>query len=274
MKLRSKSFAKLNLCLHVIGIREDSFHDIESIFQTIDLYDEIDFTLRNDRSFNLKCDSVEIDNDQNLITRAYQFMKNKYPDIHYGMDINLRKNIPLFSGLGGGSSNAAITILAINHLYKLGLSKVKLTEAAEQIGSDVPFFIHGGTAFVTGKGEQIMKIDYNKRFYILIFPDLYISTSEAYSLLPKTSFIDSRGVDELSKSSFNSFEEIVMTKFPQLGDTKYWLSSFGRVRMSGTGSTLFIEFDNYDDASEAYKEIGRKYKSKIVSSLESYDIFS
>ena len=270
--LTCKSFAKLNLCLHILDRRNDGYHNLESIFCIIDLYDTISFQKNNLTKVNFKTNSCEIDSTHNLVTKAYDVISNLY-EIE-GLDIFLDKKIPVGSGLGGGSSNAAVTLLALNHIFKLNISKGSLMEISEDIGADVPFFINGGAACVGGKGEIINSISIDKKYFVLILPNLNISTKNIYESLSSKDFMTHRGLDELMTSNTNSFEKIVMSKYPSLKETKYWLSAFGSVRMSGTGSTLYIEYDNYEGALEASKEIGQKYKSLVVSSLESYDIFS
>ena len=270
--LTYKSFAKVNLCLHILDKRKDGYHNIESIFRIIDFYDTLSFRKNNSNNVNFKTSSNEIDSAYNLVTKAYDVISNSY-DIE-GVDIFLDKKIPIGSGLGGGSSNAAVTLLALNDIFELNLSKDNLMKISEHIGADVPFFINGGVARVGGKGEIINNISLDKKYYVLILSNLNISSKDIYESLSSKDFMTECSLDELLVSNINSFEQIVMCKYPSLKETKYWLSAFGSVRMSGTGSTLYIEYDNYEGALEANKEIGRKYKSLMVSSLESYDIFS
>ena len=270
--LNCKSFAKLNLCLHILDRRKDGYHNLESIFCIIDFYDTLSFKKNNSTKLNFKTNSNEIDSTYNLVTKAYDVISNLY-DIK-GVDIFLDKKIPIGSGLGGGSSNAAVTLLALNDIFKLNISKDNLMKISEDIGADVPFFINGGAAYIGGKGEIVNNISVDKKYFVLILPNLKISTKDMYASLSSKDFMTQYSLDELMASNFNSFEKIVMSKYPSLKQTKYWLSAFGSVRMSGTGSTLYIEYDNYESALEANKEIGRKYKSLMVSSLESYDIFS
>ena len=270
--LTFKSFAKLNLCLHILNKRKDGYHNLESIFCIIDFYDMISFQKNNSIKVNFQTNSNEIDSTYNLVIKAYDVISRLY-DIG-GVDIFLDKKIPIGSGLGGGSSNAAVTLLALNEIFKLNISIDSLIKISEDIGADVPFFINGGAAYVGGKGDIINSIPIDKKYFVLILPGLKISTKDIYESLSSKDFITKYSLDELMVSNINSFEKIVMSKYPSLKETKYWLSAFGSVRMSGTGSTLYIEYDNYEGALEANKEIGRKYKSLMVSSLESYDIFS
>ena len=270
--LTCKSFAKLNLCLHVLDRRKDGYHNLESIFCIIDFYDRLSFQKNNSTKINFKTNANEIDSSYNLVTKAYDLISNLY-DIG-GIDIFLDKKIPIGSGLGGGSSNAAVTLLALNDIFKLNISKDNLLKISRDIGADVPFFINGGAAYISGKGEIINNIAIDKKYFVIVLPNLNISTKDIYESLSSKDFMTQHSLDELMASNINSFEEIVMSKYPSLKETKYWLSAFGSVRMSGTGSTLYIEYDNYESALEANKEIGQKYKSLMVSSLESYDIFS
>ena len=149
-----------------------------------------------------------------------------------------------------------------------------LLSLADQLGSDVPFFIDGGTAYVSGRGNIVKKVSSNPKFYVLIFPSISISTKHIFGIISDRHYCEPKDLNSLLESEHNSFEEVVLKSYPELIQTKYWLSSFGKVRMSGTGSTLYIEFDSYESAIEANKEIGNRYRSKMVSSLESYDIFS
>ena len=270
--LNCKSFAKLNLCLHILDRRKDGYHNLESITCIIDFYDMLSFQKNNSTKLNFKTNSNEIDSTYNLVTKAYDVISNLY-DIE-GVDIFLDKKIPIGSGLGGGSSNAAVTLLALNNIFRLNISRDNLIKISEGIGADVPFFINGGAAYIGGKGEIVNTISIEKKYFVLILPNLNISTKDIYESLSSKDFMTHHSLDELITSNINSFEKIVMSKYPSLKETKYWLSAFGSVRMSGTGSTLYIEFDSYESAIEANKEIGNRYRSKMVSSLESYDIFS
>ena len=271
-QLKCRSFAKLNLCLHVTNKRNDGYHEIESIFETINLYDELSFKQNNANSIRFTSDSEKINPLDNLITKTYKEISNNY-DIP-GIDVLLKKNIPIGGGLGGGSSNAAATLHALNSLFKLNMTSKQLIKIAQKIGSDVPFFINGGSAIVRGRGEKIEEIALDERFYIIVISDLLIHTKDIFEHLPSDSYIDAVNNVDLLNSQHNCLESLVMSKYPTLKETKYCLSSFGSVRMSGTGSTLYIEYDNYESAEKANKEIGRKYKSLLVGSLESYDIFT
>ena len=271
--LNCKSYAKLNSCLHVINKRNDGYHNIESIFYTIDLYDKLTFKKNNLQKIYFNSNSDHINTKTNLVVDAFDIMFREYSDVT-GLDVYLDKVIPIGSGLGGGSSNAAVTLMSINKMFDLSLPDNVLKDYALQIGSDVPFFIEGGSACVQGRGEIIQKIQHEKKYFIIILSDLSISTREIFEELDPDCFLPKCSHSDLITSQFNSLEEVVLSKYPELMATKYWLSTFGSVRMSGTGSTLYIEFNNHESALKANKEISQKYKSIVVSSLESYENFS
>ncbi len=271
--LNCKSYAKINSCLHVINKRVDGYHNIESIFHTIDFYDTLNFKKNHTKNISLDCSSRLIDRKSNLVTKAFDIMLCRY-DTVTGLDVYLDKVIPIGAGLGGGSSNAAVTLIAINKIFNLKLSNDTLKKIAIEIGSDVPFFIEGGSSVVQGRGEIIKKIPYKKKYFIIILSEIDISTKKIFENLNPNVFLPENSYSELTSSKFNSLEGSVLAEYPELKATKYWLSTFGSVRMSGTGSTLYIEYDNYENALKANKEIGQNYKSCVVSSLESYEIFS
>ena len=272
-QLSCNSYAKLNLCIHVLDKRKDGFHNIQSIFQPIDLSDQLTFKLKDELIVELKTNSHDLNISNNLITKAYNILYQDF-SFQHGLEITLQKNIPIGGGLGGGSSNAACTLLAMDKIFNLNIPTNQLISYAEELGSDVPFFIYNNPMIVSGRGEKLKKVSLPRKYFVLILSDISISTGDIYNCLNSTHY--SRPIDEseLISSTTNCFESLVMSKYPQLLETKYWLSSFGKVRMSGTGSTLYIEFDSYESAIEANKEIGNRYRSKMVSSLESYDIFS
>ena len=224
-QLSCKSFAKLNLCLHVINRRDDGYHDIQGIFHVIDLHDTIIFKMNEGNSVNIHSTDKNLINNDNLIYKACRMLSQKY-NLKIGMDITLDKKIPLGSGLGGGSSNAAVTLHAINRLYNIQLAKDELLTLADQLGSDVPFFINGGTAYVSGKGNIVKKISSNPKFYVLIFPGFSISTKHIFGIISDRHYCKPHDLNGLLMSEHNSFEEVVMKNYPELIQTKYWPVSY------------------------------------------------
>ena len=245
-----KSYSKINLGLKVLNKRKDGFHNIESIFVELDFHDLI--TLKPSNYFQLTCnnDSVPIDM-QNTISQSYQFLKNRY-NFNNHFHVHLDKKIPMQSGLGGGSSNAACTLNALNTILDLKISKSKLHQYALEIGSDVPFFIEGGVKFVKGRGEKLETVQNSSKFqslyFLIVIPKFSISTKWAYEKLKKALKSNSKQYkfptldQRLNWSLFkNDFEVVVKAAYPEIMNIKEIMYNNGALYsgLSGTGSTVF-----------------------------------
>ena len=245
-----KSYSKINLGLKVLNERKDGFHNIESIFVELDFHDLITFKPSN--YFQLTCnnDSVPIDM-QNTISQSYQFLKNRY-NFNNHFHVYLDKKIPMQSGLGGGSSNAACTLNALNTILDLKISKSKLHQYALEIGSDVPFFIEGGVKFVKGRGEKLETVQSSSKFqslyFLIVIPKFSISTKWAYEKLKKALKSNSKQYkfptldQRLNWSLFkNDFEVVVKAAYPEIMNIKEIMYNNGALYsgLSGTGSTVF-----------------------------------
>ena len=245
-----KSYSKINLGLKVLNERKDGFHNIESIFVELDFHDLITFKPSN--YFQLTCnnDSVPIDM-QNTISQSYQFLKNRY-NFNNNFHVYLDKKIPMQSGLGGGSSNAACTLNALNTILDLKISKSKLYQYALEIGSDVPFFIEGGVKFVKGRGEKLETVQNSSRlqslYFLIVIPKFSISTKWAYEKLKKALKSNSKQYkfptldQRLNWSLFkNDFEVVVKAAYPEIMNIKEIMYNNGALYsgLSGTGSTVF-----------------------------------
>ena len=245
-----KSYSKINLGLKVLNERKDGFHNIESIFVELDFHDLITFKPSN--SFQLTCnnDSVPIDME-NTISQSYQFLKNRY-NFNNHFHVYLDKKIPMQSGLGGGSSNAACTLNALNTILDLKISKSKLHQYALEIGSDVPFFIEGGVKFIKGRGEKLETVQNSSKFqslyFLIVIPKFSISTKWAYEKLKKALKSNSKQYkfptldQRLNWSLFkNDFEVVVKAAYPEIMNIKEIMYNNGALYsgLSGTGSTVF-----------------------------------
>ena len=269
-----KSFSKINLGLKVLNLRDDNYHNISSVFIAVDLYDTLTFIPSS--SFSLHCpnDIIPI-NTENTITKAYKLLNKKFNfKNHY--KILLEKNIPVGGGMGGGSSNAAFTLKALNKLNNLKLTNEQLYESSLKIGSDVPFFIEGGIKLVSGRGEIIN--DYsapliNDLYILLIFPDFSVDTSWAYKKIKNklqykeysTKFpaLDSQVNWKLFE---NDFEDIVGSAYPEIFEIKQFLYNNGALYsgLSGSGSTMFGVY-NDRNVLETVKQSISHYNTLIVS---------
>jgi len=237
-RIEIKAYSKINLTLDVLDKLPNGYHEINSVFQAIDIYDTI-LISKTENGFYLDS-SVNCSDEENLITKALEKIQD-FVKKDLLCRINLSKNIPESAGLGGGSSDAAATLIGLNNLFELNLNIKQLSKIGASIGSDVPFFIHNiGTALVNGMGEKI-KIS-NRRpsnFYVLAKPNQEISTSEIYSLF-----------DQYDKSK--SFYELAQKICPSINKLYSYFSSISKeCAMSGTGPTIFAGFNSYEKALKA-----------------------
>ncbi len=281
------SFAKINLDLRIAGRRDDGFHDICTIFQTISLADAIRFEASD--SLTLTCSDAGIPTDeQNLIIRAANELL-RFTGKQCGATIHLEKNIPSPGGLGGGSSNAAVTLMALCDIWELQLSSEELLTIAAVLGSDVPFFFCGGTAIGTGRGTEVEPItDLSSPFMILITPDVAVDTAKAYSRLNAARLTkeDSNrillnyrfwavNVDLRSADLKNDFEKTVFAAFPEVERVKAKLLELGAVKalLSGSGASVFGIFDNQETRQTAMKALGNEanWRSFAVATVTRED---
>ena len=248
-----KAPAKVNLFLEILGKRDDGFHEIETIMQEIDLADSLQFE-ETQEGVTLECNDKNIPaNQDNLVCKAANLILEEC-GIKKGVLINLEKNIPVGAGLGGGSSDAATTLKALNSLWKVGLNNEELMGFAAKLGSDIPFFINGKTALCRGRGELITPVEVRNRMdYIILFPRVHISTETIYKNLKidltkkrkdVSFFLDALKYSEvasISKLLFNRLEEIIFATYPDLLQVKSALESFDfcGLSISGSGSAFF-----------------------------------
>jgi len=248
--------AKLNLSLEVIGKRRDGYHEIRSVVQTVSFYDCLKF--KTGRGIKIKCNMPGWDPEQSLVDRAVKLVQQE-TGYAKGVTIEVEKRIPLMSGLGGDSSDAAAVLRGLNEVWKLGLSPEKLLELALSLGSDVPFFLYGGTALVQGRGEIVAPLPpVSKKWVVLVMPDVPQEpgkTGQMYASLKTAHFTDGHitrrlvevlGAHRELKTSmmFNTFENIAFNKFSVLSVYKDHIRKLGafRVHLAGSGPTLFAVF--------------------------------
>ena len=279
-KVIINSNAKVNIGLKVLKEREDGYHDIVTVFQEINLFDIISISKKS-KGCDFNSNATWLMNDKtNLCVIAYEAMKKKF-DID-GVDIDLTKNIPKGSGLGGGSSNAASIMKGIRELYSLNISDKELEDIASQIGADVPFFIRGSIQLGEGIGDRLtpLKINISGK-YLIIIPDTEIDTSWAYSkfkndldssILPiNFASLSNEKTISLDKLKFfeNDFESIVVPTYPEIGKIKEALHALGAgfASLSGSGSTVFGIFNDDVSLDKALSYFSPKYKTFIANPL-------
>jgi 4-diphosphocytidyl-2-C-methyl-D-erythritol kinase len=273
--VKIRSFAKINLGIEVLNKREDNYHNIRTLFQTVDLSDVLEFREAAGNTIMLRGNDETIPWDEkNLIFQAAHFLKQKYSK-GGGVNINVIKNIPAGKGLGGGSSNAAMTLYALNVLWDLGLSRDELRMAAGKLGADVPFFLEGGLCLGEERGDVIVAIPDLPRLYcVLALPSFPVSTAGIYGRLRLTSKDKESKINQfLAEREFgrleNRLEEVVFSLYPRLKEIK----SFFRQReamlslVTGTGSAVFGLYLEKEKAEKALIELQRTEEALLVETL-------
>jgi 4-diphosphocytidyl-2-C-methyl-D-erythritol kinase len=263
------SFAKVNLYLRVAGKRSDGFHEICTVFQTISLHDVL--TFRDADSLQMTCSDPSVPVDSaNLVIRAAQMLGER-SGTNRGAHIHLQKNIPSPGGLGGGSSNAAIALIGLERLWGASLPASELRVIAARLGSDIPFFLTGGTALGTGRGENVEHIaDIEEPYMIVVTPDIGVATSDAYSALAAANLTfdgsdrilrvcrnEAQSLDLHHTAMTNDFERPLFAAFPEIGEVKQELLRLGAVNalLSGTGASVFAIFDKQETRQTAIKAL-------------------
>jgi 4-diphosphocytidyl-2-C-methyl-D-erythritol kinase len=286
-RIRVLAPAKLNLYLEVGPRRPDGFHDIDSIFQAVTLYDELDLETTQDGRVTLQEQGI-VEEEKNLVFQAAALFRHEFLDARdpRGVRISLRKRIPQGAGLGGGSSDAAATLVGVNELWGVGVPRESLVPIAARLGSDVPFFLFGGTARCRGRGEIVEpygeSFDRGDAFhYVLVYPRLQVPTKTAYQsldaargssfTLTPSSALDSMPLNELrvrlsaGELFFNRFEEVVFPAFAELKELRDRLGeeSFVNVLMSGSGSTIYGLCRSREEA----EEIAARLRSRLEADV-------
>ncbi|CAM4125290.1 4-(cytidine 5'-diphospho)-2-C-methyl-D-erythritol kinase [Acinetobacter pragensis] len=264
--IRVPSPAKLNLFLHITGRRADGYHELQSIFQLIDLFDWLEFT--QTESNQISIDGLDaVDLEQNLIYRAAQLLQ-PYAKQPSGLNIRIEKNIPMGAGLGGGSSNAATVLIVLNQLWQCGLNTDQLAKLGLKLGADVPIFVHGRNAWAEGIGEHLTFIDLDQKQYIVLKPDCFISTQLLFS--QKTLTRDTKPTKfcayQLTPFSFgNNFEPVARSLYPEVDEAMQYLDQFGTAKLTGTGACVFAEITEQMNVNDILKNA--PCKAYMVNSL-------
>jgi 4-diphosphocytidyl-2-C-methyl-D-erythritol kinase len=279
--IKKLAFAKLNLGLQIINKRIDGYHNINTVFLKINFFDELEFSLSD--SISIDC-NVDIPAKENLVYKAAMLLK-EFANCDLGANIKLKKNIPSGAGLGGGSSDAAVTLINLNELWNLNIDKNDIFELATKLGSDVPFFLDGTAALASGRGEELTYFPLELHNpIVIVIPDFSVSTPWAYKnfKLSNKPIADFRKYSELINTNpkelreylFNDFEELVFQHYPQSAQIKQELLDSGAAfaMLSGSGSALFGVFTNIEQAKTALTQL-KHFKKVLVESNNEFGIF-
>lgn len=247
--------AKLNLFLHITGRNTQGYHLLQSLFQIIDKGDEIAFEVNASSNISLLTELSGVPPESNLIVKAARSLQT-YSRCSKGCDIWLNKFLPMGGGIGGGSSNAATTLVALNHLWGTGLSIDELAKLGLTLGADVPIFVRGQTAFAEGVGEITTPVSLPKKTYLVVFPNLHVSTAEVFAdpNLPRNS-TKIEWKNYVFDDTHNDCQKLVCDRYPKVANLLRQLLEYAPSRMTGTGACLFAVFENTIAAEKALLQL-------------------
>ena len=256
--------AKLNLMLHILGRRADGYHELQTLFQFLDFGDELGFALRPDGEIHLHTPIDGVPHDSNLIVRAARMLQ-QHANCTLGADIWLDKRLPMGGGIGGGSSDAATTLLGLNHLWQLNYSEDQLASLGLSLGADVPVFVRGHAAFAEGVGEKLQPVTLSEPWFLVAIPQVLVSTAEIFSdpeLTRDTSPIKVRSL--LEGGGRNDFQPVVTKRYSEVRNALILLNKFVPTRLTGTGACVFGSFPNQDDADKVARQLPATLPSFIA----------
>jgi len=256
--------AKLNLCLHIVGRRDDGYHLLQTAMQFIDLCDELQFYRRPAGVIERVAGNADIPAEDDLVIRAARLLAS-HAAIQHGVAIALTKRIPIQGGLGGGSSDAATVLVALNRLWGVGLDEDALAQIGLQLGADVPFFVRGHAAWAEGVGERLTPVDYPESGYLVVKPDAAVSTAaifQAPELTRNSPITTIRAF--LAGQAFNSCTETVRSRYPAVSQALDWLQQFGEARLTGTGACVFLAVADEAAAQRLLAQLDARWQGFAV----------
>jgi len=267
--------AKLNLFLHVPGQRADGYHLLQTVFQLIDYGDTLHFSLREDGVIHRRTALEGVPEDADLAVRAARLLQSA---IHRkkntgapGADISIEKRLPMGGGLGGGSSDAATTLMALNHLWQGGLSRAELMALGLQLGADVPFFIFGANAFAEGVGEALAPVSTPDCWFVVIEPGVSAPTAEIFRSPELTRNTKPVKISDFSAAEVkfwkNDLQDVAAKSFPPIAEAIDWLSAYGDARMTGSGACVFCSFARETQADGVLKAMPARWKAWKAKAL-------
>lgn len=272
--IRVAAPAKINLFLHIVGRRPDGYHLLQTAFRMLDWGDEIKLRRRDDGVIVRTTDIPGVPPESDLVVRAALALQAA-TGATFGAEIGVSKQIPMGGGLGGGSSDAASVLIALNRIWGCGLSRQRLQEIGLKLGADVPFFIFGETAFAEGVGEELRPLSVPPAWYVMVAPSVFVPTSEIFSdpLLTRDSEI-------LIMQAFathttrNDMQATACRKFPEVAEALSWLSQYGAARMSGSGACIFAPFDSKEVAEQVLAKAPQGLKVWVAEGLDRHPLQS
>lgn len=264
--------AKINLFLHIVGRRPDGYHLLQTAFRMLDWGDEITLQRRDDGLIVRTTDVPGVPAESDLVVRAARALQAASGS-PFGAEIGVLKRIPMGGGLGGGSSDAASVLLALNRLWGCGLSRKALQEIGLKLGADVPFFVFGETAFAEGVGEDLRPLAVPPAWYVMVAPPVSVPTAEIFSakeLTRNTEILIMQGF--AAHKTRNDMQAVVCMKYPEVAESLEWLSQYGDARMSGSGACLFAPFDSEGQAQQVAAKAPSGWKVWVARGLDRHPL--
>ena len=264
--------AKLNLHLRVTGRRADGYHLLQTVFRFIDFSDSLQFSVRDDGVISRTHPLAGVAEDDDLTVRAARLLQ-RAAGVRLGADITLEKNLPQGGGLGGGSSDAATTLIALNRLWNAGFDRTRLQKLALQLGADVPVFVFGESALATGVGEELTALALTPAWYVVLIPPVAVGTARIFqhpdlirdsiaTTIPP--FSDACGINDL--------EPVVCAEYPQVAQHRDWLKQFGRARVTGSGGCVFAEFASEQAAQAVADQLPSGMRGVVARGLDRHPL--
>ncbi|QBC30485.1 4-(cytidine 5'-diphospho)-2-C-methyl-D-erythritol kinase [Pandoraea sp. XY-2] len=276
--------AKLNLFLHIVGRRPNGYHELQTVFQLIDWADTLHFARRDDGRIVHTNPLPGVPPETDLTVRAARLLQH-HCGVHFGVEIAIEKRLPAGGGIGGGSSDAATTLLALNRMWQLDLPRAELQALALQLGADVPFFVFGRNAFAEGLGEELHAVDLPHRYFLVVNPRVHVATDKIFRdpLLTRDSKIVTMafflehasknvlGTDEIFR---NDMQAAVIREYAEVAAVIDWFRTFTTARMTGSGASVFAAFDTKAEAEAAYQRLPEHWLGQVTASLAEHPLFA
>jgi 4-diphosphocytidyl-2-C-methyl-D-erythritol kinase len=261
--------AKLNLMLHIVGRRADGYHELQTVFQLIDVCDRVRITVRDDGRITRPKGPAGVSEDQDLVVRAARALQQA-SGCRLGADIEVTKVIPMGGGLGGGSSDAATTLVALDQMWGLSLTLAQIAEIGAGLGADVPVFVQGRSAWAEGVGERLTPVDIpGEAWYVVIYPGVPVPTAavfQAPELTRNSPPTTMRGF--LETGGRNDCEAVVRARFPAVAEALDWLARHAPSRLTGTGSCVFAKFSRAADAERVAARVPDEWRAFVARGLD------
>lgn len=265
--------AKINLFLHVVGRRADGYHLLQTVFRFLDYGDKLHIATRTDGAINLRTPLPGVPVERDLTWRAARLLQ-VYTGCRLGADIWLDKRLPLGGGLGGGSSDAATVLIALNHLWGLGLTRQTLQALGLKLGADVPVFIYGRSAFAEGVGERLQSVSLAPASYVVLTPPVTVSTAEVFASPALTRDTPAIRIGTFSPGyGRNDLEPAVISSYPVVGEYLAWLKQYGDARMTGSGACVFAAYPNRAAADEVFGKRPANWAGFVADGLDRHPLF-